>query len=175
MTKKKSVKKSMRILFLSLLFCLFCMNVAVFAEQSTQFNLYVEADKSDDSDKNKDDPNKDDSKKDDKNDSSKKDDDSDSSKKDDKSDSVKKDDNADSTKKDDAKNPAGSEKKTTDNTANTTNTGSTAKTANTSVDAATSVKTGEEGGQALYIALAVLASGAIVLVYRGNKERQRKH
>ncbi len=170
MTKKKSVKKSMRILFLSLLFCLFCMNVAVFAEQSTQFNLYVEADKSDDSDKNKDD-----SKKDDKNDSSKKDDDSDSSKKDDKSDSVKKDDNADSTKKDDAKNPAGSEKKTTDNTANTTNTGSTAKTANTSVDAATSVKTGEEGGQALYIALAVLASGAIVLVYRGNKERQRKH
>ncbi len=170
MTKKKSVKKSMRILFLSLLFCLFCMNVAVFAEQSTQFNLYVEADKSDDSDKNKDD-----SKKDDKNDSSKKDDDSDSSKKDDKSDSVKKDDNADSTKKDDVKNPAGSEKKTTDNTANTTNTGSTAKTTNTSVDAATSVKTGEEGGQALYIALAVLASGAIVLVYRGNKERQRKH
>ncbi len=170
MTKKKSVKKSIRILFLSLLFCLFCMNVAVFAEQSTQFNLYVEADKSDDSDKNKDD-----SKKDDKNDSSKKDDDSDSSKKDDKSDSVKKDDNADSTKKDDAKNPAGSEKKTTDNTANTTNTGSTAKTTNTSVDAATSVKTGEEGGQALYIALAVLAGGAIVLVYRGNKERQRKH
>ena len=92
----------MQILFLSLLICLGCMNVAAFAKQSTQFDLYVAEDAADKSDenKNKNEPNK-----------------------------------------------------------------------------SASVKTGEEGGQDLYLTMAVLAGGGITLMYvyglnkRDNKKR----
>ncbi len=118
MRKEKAFGKRIRMLILSLLLCLSCMNVTAFAKQSTQFNLYVAGDAADDSDKKK------------------------------------------------------------ENTGNTNSekAGSgNANVGNAGTKSTASVKTGEEGGQAFYLTMAILAAGGICLIYGIKKERGKKN